>query len=290
MSGRSAQLHDIEPGSPGPAREKNRQFAIGLARAFSGALLFAFPMLMTMEMWWLGFYVHPLRLVVFILLNVPLLVGLSYYAGFEETGSRLEDVLDAFIAYAVGFVVAALTLWLLAIVGPDMSANEIIGKIAIQAVPASMGAMLTRSQFGEEQRKEERRSSANYEAGLFLMAVGALYLSASLASTEEMVLIAFKMTAGHVIGLVLFSLGLMQGFLYAVVGRGKTDLPSDDIPFWHVFFRYTVVGYAIALLISYLILWIFGRTAGLAPEELVQAVVVVGFPAALGAGAARLIL
>ena len=161
MSGRSAQLHDIEPGSPGPAREKNRQFAIGLARAFSGALLFAFPMLMTMEMWWLGFYVHPLRLVVFILLNVPLLVGLSYYAGFEETGSRLEDVLDAFIAYAVGFVVAALTLWLLAIVGPDMSANEIIGKIAIQAVPASMGAMLTRSQFGEEQRKEERRSSAN---------------------------------------------------------------------------------------------------------------------------------
>jgi len=267
-------------------REKNRGFLVGMVRAFGGALLFAFPMLMTMEMWWLGFYVYPLRLVALVLLNIPLLIGLSYYAGLEEAGDRWEDVFNAFIAYAVGFVVAVLTLWLLAIIGPGMSADEIVGKITIQTVPASIGAMLARSRFGEE----GHRRQAHYRGTLFLMSVGALYLSASLASTEEMVLIAFKMTTVHVIGLMLFSLALMQGFLYVIVGRGKTDLPGDDVPFWRVFFLYTVVGYAIALLISYLILWIFNRTAGLAAEELVQAMVVVAFPAALGAGAARLIL
>ena len=51
-----------------------------------------------------------------------------------------------------------------------------------------------------------------------------------------------------------------------------------------------IVGYAMALLISVLILWIFGRTDGVGREELIQAVVVVAFPASLGAGAARLIL
>ncbi len=31
------------------------EFAVDAARAFAGALIFALPMLMTMEMWWLGF-------------------------------------------------------------------------------------------------------------------------------------------------------------------------------------------------------------------------------------------
>jgi hypothetical protein len=38
----------------------------------------------------------PLRLALFILLDITLLVGLSYYTGFEPTSQRLADVLDAF--------------------------------------------------------------------------------------------------------------------------------------------------------------------------------------------------
>ncbi|CAN7555305.1 DUF2391 family protein [Phenylobacterium sp. LjRoot225] len=34
----------------------------GLARAVAGALIFSFPLLMTMEMWQLGFYMDRLRL------------------------------------------------------------------------------------------------------------------------------------------------------------------------------------------------------------------------------------
>lgn len=50
------------------------------------------------------------------------------------------------------------------------------------------------------------------------------------------------------------------------------------------------MGYVIALLISLGILWTFGRTDGLAVSQVLQATVVLGFPAGLGAGAARLIL
>ncbi len=77
-----------EPASAGSAGGASRRFALGLVRAFGGAILFSFPMLMTMEMWWLGFYMDPLRLALFILLAIPLLVGLSYYAGFEPTSAK----------------------------------------------------------------------------------------------------------------------------------------------------------------------------------------------------------
>ncbi len=278
------------PAATGSAREAKRRFAMGLVRAFGGAILFSFPMLMTMEMWWLGFYMDRFRLALLVLLNFPLLVGLSFYAGFEVTYHRLADVLDAFSAYAVGFATAALLLLVFAIIEPGMSANEIIGKIAIQAVPASIGAMLARSLFGDSQPHEEKRRSARYGGGLFLMAVGALYLSSSVASTEEMILISFMMTPGHVVALQMFSLVLMHGFLYAGVAQGNSPVPSNVVPFWKRLLRFTVVGYGIALLISFFMLWTFGRTDGLAVGQVIQATAVLGFPAALGAGAARLIL
>src|SRR3546814_11361266 len=66
------------------------RFGVGIARAFAGALIFALPMLMTMELWHLGFYMDRYRLVLLMIVAFPMLVGLSYYGGFEET-PRLRD-------------------------------------------------------------------------------------------------------------------------------------------------------------------------------------------------------
>jgi putative integral membrane protein (TIGR02587 family) len=272
------------------ASEANPWSGLGLVRAFGGAVLFSFPMLMTVEMWSLGFYIDPFHLALFILLSIPLLAGLSYYAGFEPTSQRLTDVLGAFIAYAVGFAAAALLLLVFAVIGPGMSPGEVVGKIAIQAVPASIGAMLAHSQFSATQRNEGKRRSARYGGGLFHMAVGALYLSSSLASTEEMVLISYKMTPAHILGLLILSLALMHLFVYVAVTHEASALRPDVVPLWGLFLRLTIVGYGIALLISLFLLWTFGRTGGLAVGQVISAMVVLGFPAALGAGAGRLIL
>ncbi|MCA1608270.1 MAG: TIGR02587 family membrane protein, partial [Acidobacteria bacterium] len=48
------------------------EFFSNLARAYGGAILFSFPMLMTMEMWWLGFYMNGIRLTLFTLLSIPM--------------------------------------------------------------------------------------------------------------------------------------------------------------------------------------------------------------------------
>lgn len=278
-----------------PARrlrsDANRAFLRDLARAFGGAVVFSLPMLMTMEMWHLGFAMEPLRFVLLLLILVPVLVGLSHFVGFEDTFGWREDVIAAFVACAVGFVAAAPVLALFGVLTPDMAAAEIAGKLAAQAVPGSIGALLARSQFGgradSRRRKAERGES--YAGETFFMLVGALFLSLNVAPTEEIVLITFQMSAWHALALALGSIVLMHAFVYTVEFHGQSSIPRSS-PGWSVFLRYTLVGYAICLAISLYMLWTFGRTTGMPAIEIAMAVVVLGFPASVGAAAARLIL
>jgi len=148
----------------------------GFGRALAGALIFALPMLMTMELWSIGFYIHPLKLALLLVLTVPLLIGLSWLRGFEPTSTLREDVLDAFIALAIGVFAAAIILYLFGLISSDTSMREVIGKIALQAVPGSMGASLARSQLGGEASEEGPKRNLSYPAILFMMTAGALFL------------------------------------------------------------------------------------------------------------------
>ena len=270
----------------------NRRFAIGLGRAFAGAMLFALPLFMTMEMWQLGSYISRWHLAMLLLLNLPLLIGLAYYSGFEETFDMLDVILDAFAAYGVGFVAAGTMLLLLAIINPDISTSEVIGKIALQAVPGSIGALLARSMMGgngHEQPQQQNREQAGYWGELFFMLSGALFLSLNLAPTEEIMLIAFQMSAWHVLILALVSLVVIHAFVYSLKFEGGVAVPEDTPP-WLLFLRFTIVGYALSLLASLFMLWIFGRVEGSGFVTVLMMATVLAFPAAIGAAAARLIL
>jgi putative integral membrane protein (TIGR02587 family) len=260
---------------------------VDLAHDFGGAIIFSFPLLMTMEMWWLGFYMDRSRLALFLALAFVMVVGLSYLEGGDET-FKIE-MLDALVACAVGDTVVAVMLVLFGIIKPGMSADEIVGKISLHAAPGSIGAILARRLLEVEETKKEKRRREWYSAKLFLMGVGAIFLAFQLAPTEEMVLIGHRMTEWHAVALALISLGIMQAFICAVERRGRQRLFAADF-FWGVFLRYTIVGYSIALLLSLYVLWTFGRLDGAAAPEIILAMLVLGFPAALGAAAARLIL
>lgn len=275
-------------------QNETKHFFIGLARAFGGAILFSFPIIMTMEMWQLGFYMNGFRLALFTLLTIPLLIGLSYYDGFEVTSSILDDTIDTFAAYAVGFVASAFLLFLFGIIKPSMSPDEIIGKVSIQAIVAGFGAMLTQSLLTdnspEQEVEAERKRSASYIGELFLMAVGAIFLSLSVAPTEEMLLISYQITDWQTVGLCVFTLMLMHAFVYAVKYAGYEKAIFPNHTFLSSFFRFTIVGYAIALLISFYVLWTFGNIDNMAFAEQLKVTIVLGFPAAIGASASRLIL
>ena len=142
-------------------RKADRKFFVGLARAFGGAVLFSLPLLMTMERWWLGFYLDRVKLLLFMVLMIPALVALDYFSGFEETASWREDLMDGMIAYGVGLVASFLILLLFGLVDSEQPRREVVGKGAIQSVPASFGAVLANSQLaggegGEEARRRDQ--------------------------------------------------------------------------------------------------------------------------------------
>lgn len=258
-----------------------------LARASGGALLFSLPLLMTMEMWEFGSYLNGLRLAVLLAVTVVVLAALSYHIGFEETFNWLDDIRDGLAAFAVGFVVAAAALWIFGVINARTTFDEAVGRIALQAVPASIGASLARAQFGQVKEQDARRSG--FATEMFHMSVGALFFAMNLAPTEEMVLISYMMTSWHAIALIVISLLVLHVFVYAVEFHGQSPKPEDTHFIW-VFMRYTLGGYTLAFLVSAAILWSFGRFEGSGFIAGLMSTIVLAFPAAVGAAAARLLL
>ncbi|WP_275791585.1 TIGR02587 family membrane protein [Pararhizobium gei] len=295
--------------SKSPQRE-SRTFLVGIARGAAGALLFSIPMLMTMELWHLGSYMERYRLFVLLLVNVPLLIFLADRVGFERTTTLTEACRDANIAYGLGILMSAGILVLLGDIKFGMPLSEIAGKIAIQAVPASIGALLGRSQLGGSSNDQDDKAhgccdedaagggdsdavpdqlSTSYGQELLLMAVGALFLSLNVAPTEEIILISFKMTPWHALAAIMISIGIMHAFVYVVAFKGTHEMPAGT-PWWHAFFRFTLPGYIVSMAISFFVLWAFGRLDAVAPTQAMMFAIVLSFPGAIGAAAARLIL
>lgn len=268
----------------------NRKFFRGLARAFGGAIVFALPILMTLEMWSLGPSIQSERLALLVLLTVPILTGMSHFAGFEETFNWREDLLDAFGALAVGLLVSAVVLAMLGIFSFEMPFAEAVGLVTLQGIASSLGAMLGVSQFGDEQekaREERRKREADFWGTIFFMSVGTLVLTFAIAPTEEVILIANRLLPWQLFVLTLVSLLIMHGFVHAE--QRQKELGRTPDPTWKLFLRFTVPGYAVSLIVTAAVLWGLGRLDGLALEPMVATVVVLGFPAAVGAGAAHLI-
>ena len=261
---------------------------VGLLRGVAGALIFSLPMLMTMEMWALGVTLDRWRMLALLVGAFPFLLLLSREVGFESTRGWSEDFRDVLIAYGIGIVTSSALMAVLAILGGPLTPGETTGKIAIQTVPAALGAMLGRGQFGmggdDPGSKDE-----TFGGELLIMAAGALFLSLNTAPTEEMQLISFRMGPWHALALIPLSLAIMHAFVFAASFRGGSEI-APDTPWWSAFLRFTVSGYVVALAISLVMLWLLGQLDGMSFERALRVTVVLGFPAAIGAAAARLIL
>lgn len=270
--------------------DANLDYGRALARAFGGALLFSFPLLMTMEMWSLGMVVERWRLLIFLVLSIPMLIGLSYYAGFESTFRLKDEVLDGLAAFGVGFLLSATLLVVFGVLtGDGLSLQTAWGRASLCAVPASMGALLASKQLGERGPGAREKEKTGALGAMFLMAVGAAFLAFNVAPTEEIILIAYKIGPLQTLVLMAASLVLMHLFVYRLGFPGESKRREIG-GFKRTFVGFTAPGYGVALLMSLYLLWTFGRTDGVAVHEIATMTIVLGFPAALGAATARLVV
>ncbi|GGD89156.1 membrane protein [Tsuneonella deserti] len=267
------------------------KFLRSLARAFGGAVLFSLPLMMTMEMWSLGFYLDRTRFVLLLLLTLALLVPLSRVVGFEETHSLTDDLLDALTAWGVGALASVVILLVFGVLEIGSSLHEATGKIALQTVPASLGAILARGQMGGSSSESDavENDRPGYAVKLLIMLGGAVYFAFNVAPTEEMILISYKMGPWQALALIALSIAMLLAFVFALDFHGGEKLGDDTGPV-RLVVRQGLAGYGVAIAVSAYMLWTFGRTEGVSHYHIATMITVLGFPATLGAAAARLIL
>jgi len=263
-------------------------FLVDVARGAGAALIFSLPILMTSEMWLLGHTMTPFRITLFLMLLMPMLVGLSYFSGFEDVTSAAAHVREGFIAYVIGAATAVSFLSVFGLITRETPFREGLGMVTLQAIPASIGAMLARTQLGGEHVDDRKRREPRYGGELFLMVVGAIFVAFNIAPTEEVPLIAFRITGWQALAIAVISIVIMHTFIYALEFSGGSSVDNETRV--GLFFRFSATGYAIALLTSAYVLWSFGRFDGVPPGEMVLMATVLALPATVGAAAARLIL
>ncbi|WP_297800693.1 TIGR02587 family membrane protein [uncultured Brevundimonas sp.] len=263
--------------------ESESAYLRDLGRAFGGALLFALPLLMTMEMWELGMVLEPWRLLLCLLAGLPILYGLSHYAGFSDRSGPVLNLLDTLGAVFVGAITACGLMLLFNVLEVD-NLRIATGQMTLQIVPAAMGALVARKQLSSG--RGDKVKKGDYVGELFLMAAGALYLGLNLAPTEEMRLIAYRIGPLAGLGIMALSLVLLHLIVFEVGFAGQEEKSSPMGALMH----FTVPGYALCLLISAGILGLFGSQDGHEMAAMATNTVVLAFPASLGAAAARLLV
>lgn len=266
-----------------------RRTLTAYARGIVGGLLIAMPVFMTMEVWWGGFTLPPLRLVSLLLFNYCVLLVLQHYSGLHPRKTRGGQFRAALVAYGLGLIAASLVMFMLGVTNLHTALRDFVGKIVLLAVPVSVGASVAMSEFGDEHETVERRKeNATYFGTLGMAAGGAMLFGFGVAPTDEPMIIGLRLPWHHALALLIASLIQVHAIVYAV---GFKQHERDDRVWWRKLVKEGIGAYAVALLVAAYLLWTFGRIdtdTGLV--ACVYQTVTLGFITSLGAAAGELLI
>lgn len=264
-------------------------------RGIVGGLIFSLPLLYTMEIWWAGFSLHPFRIFIYVLATFTLLLGYNRYAGLRYDATRREIAIDSIEEMGLGLLVAAAFLWLLGRITFDMTINEIVGKITVEAMTVAIGVSVGTAQLGggddtEEdiQLNKQAQDEVDFGGQVVISLCGAVLFAANVAPTEEIIMIGIESTSERLLALALVSMTFGALILFYSNFIGAAQFTRSNGMFTIV--SGTIVTYAVGLVSSAAILWFFGRFDGVAPITAIAQTVVLALPATLGASAGRLLL
>ena len=251
-----------------------------------------------MEVWWAGFSATPLQLLVLVVVTFLLLLGYNRYAGMRPGVSWRSVAIDSVEEMGIGVVLSFVVLVVLNRINPeDMSLSEMIGKTIMEAMAVSIGVSVGTAQLAaddseedesvqEDELEEEKKPG---RLGMVVLAVcGAILIGGNVAPTEEVIMLAVEATPLHILMMALVSLVLSIVVVYFSDFKGTAAPKNGSFLFWLIFD--TCVSYLVALAVSALALWFFGRFEGESFWVAFSQCIVLGVLSSLGASAGRLLI
>ena len=263
-----------------------------MARACAGGLLFGIPLLYTMEVWWSGFTLPWWKVLLLLGLGVTFVGAFTRIEGFRKERSRSEVVWDTIVSVGLGVAVSVLMLVLLGQLGSGSSLREWVGKVALETVPVAIGASVARGLLGESDSEPGGDEPGPVAHGI-IAAGGALFFALNVAPTEEPMLIGIGNPWWLMLCLVALTVPVTFGIVFYADFRGSHRNRRDAGPVSPALTPAgeTVISLAVAFAIATVLLWLFGRLGqGIGITAAANQIASLGFVAAIGAAAARLLL
>lgn len=268
--------------------ESLREYGQGVA----GGLIFALPLLFTMELWDSALTIDPCKLLLYVAFTMGLLFLYNRYAGLRRDASLWEVWIDSIEELGIGLILSTAFLYLLGRIGADDSAYEILNRIVMEGMTLAIGVSVGTAQLGTDEKENEGgmdgdddpdTATYDYPGQSAIALCGAVLFAANIAPTEEVEIVARESSPARLAGFAIVAVGMGIALLYFSEFRGsRRHLPGRT---WWLVAREIITSYAAALAASAALLYFF---AGATPFH--AAVIVVSLPAMLGASAGRLLL
>ncbi len=282
----------VQSSSNRPISESLKEYARGI----TGGLLFSFPMLFTMEVWWAGFIAKPESLLL-VLITYLLLLGYNRYAGMHPDVTWRSVLVDSIEELGIGLLISfGVLLMLKRIVLNDMAIDEIMGKVIIEAMAVSVGVSVGTSQLGAEKdntadENQDKSNGVNRDTktAMFVLGLcGAILIGGNVAPTEEIVQLAVESGPIEILVMALVSLLLCIVVVFFSDFRGTINTKNNGL-LYNIAFD-TCLSYLTALGAGAFMLWFFGRFEGVSFWIAFSQVIVLGIITSLGASAGRLLI
>lgn len=271
-----------------------------LAAIAAGAIV-GMPLLFTMETWWRGMTMSPLRLLLLLATILAANFAFNFVSGFREGASRLADAAEeAVTAVGIGIVMSVGILLLIGELGTRQSLRVMTGKVLLEAAVVSIGVSFANTQIrGRSRRGDNGDNKQNRVQDLERLqlqadlrdfsaaAAGATLFALNIAPTEEVTMIAARLSGWQHLALVAASLILCYIILFA------TGFEEHHVFVQSLFQNQaveTLVTCAVAYVIAAALLYFLGYVDPVAqPAVLAAHLAVLGLPACVGGAAGRLI-
>jgi putative integral membrane protein (TIGR02587 family) len=259
-------------------------------RGFAGAFIFAMPLLYTLEMWTIAITADLWKLTALLLIALALNIVVNYYSGFKDKPDWRGALEQSVEAMAIGIIGAAVVLLAIGRIGPGDPLSTVAGRIVLQAVPLSIGASVANSVFHRPdedlQDDEEPPEGSGFFNDVGATVVGSVLLAFGIAPTDESVALASELDYAHLAAIVVLSLLLSYGIVFASgfdrgQGPGPFQKPLTE----------TALSYLISLLVAAGMLYLLDLIHSGTPTHLALAMIIVlGLPATVGGAAGRLVI
>lgn len=260
-------------------------------RGVVGALIVSVELLYTMEMWWHGWELPSEWLVVYVIGGLGVVLAITRTVGFqveeEQHRTSVRRSVTAFIQLVLlSFVTAYAVLLLFGVIdlGDPLVVVARLGLLFV--VPLGFGAALANGLLKETEDEPGDQWPMYRHLGVF--AVGAVFVSMTMAPTDEMLLIAAYASWPRLAVILVVSVLVAYLVLFELEFRGHSTRTANRTVAdqW----GHAVVTYGVGIVVAAGLLAAFGQFRQPPVVVWVQMIIVLGFPSTLGASGARVVL